>query len=299
MGLRDWWSKTKEKPITDVIRHKHKFVVMDNDSFKEKLSFQLSGINLFVTVGAIVIVLIVLTTVLIAFTPLREMIPGYTDSEMVEQTYQNATRIDSLETQLAEQEWLIATMQAVMRGDEVVEQTLAVDSTTNLQHLAVDYRHSREDSMLRAEVLREDSRYQVRQQRPSQNQADQAPAFMHLFFPPIHGTVQAAFSASERQYGIEVSAGGDQPVKAAYSGTVVYAGFAAEAGNIMVVQHPGNVISVYRNLSALLKHQGDVVRAGEPVAYAGSGTDKSRGPYLHFEIWISGTPVDPQTFISF
>ena len=77
MGIKNKWFKLKNSPITDVIKHKHRFVVMDTDTFKEKLSFQLSGVNLFVAVGATIIVLILLTTVLIAFTPMREWIPGY------------------------------------------------------------------------------------------------------------------------------------------------------------------------------------------------------------------------------
>ena len=76
MKIKEWWAKLRSKPVTDVIKHKHRFVVMDTDTFKEKFSFQLSGINLFVTIGITVIVFILLTTVLIAFTPLRECYGG-------------------------------------------------------------------------------------------------------------------------------------------------------------------------------------------------------------------------------
>ncbi len=78
--MKDWWIKIKSWPINDVIKHKHRFVVLDTDTYKEKFSFQLSGANLFVTLGITMIVLIMLTTVLIAFTPLRELIPGYTNN---------------------------------------------------------------------------------------------------------------------------------------------------------------------------------------------------------------------------
>ena len=134
MGIKDWWLKIKNSQVSDVIKHKHRFVVMDTDTFKEKFSFQLSGINLFVTVGITVIVLIVLTTVLIAFTPLCEYIPGYTDTEMIEQTYANAKKIDSLERAVADQEWVLATMQALMRGEPLGAQadSILADSTSKL-----------------------------------------------------------------------------------------------------------------------------------------------------------------------
>ena len=92
---------------------------------------------------------------LIAFTPLREFIPGYTNSEMVEQTYRNSVVIDSLERQLDRQEWMIQTMQDVMSGkvmpnaDEIQKK---VDSLSALGVTAIEYRRSKADSLLREEV---------------------------------------------------------------------------------------------------------------------------------------------------
>ena len=300
MGLKDWWAKVKSWPISDVIKRKHKFVVMDTDTFKEKFSFQLSGINLFVTVGITVIVLIILTTVLIAFTPLREWIPGYTNTSMVEQTYDNAKRIDSLENALDNQEWLIATMQAILRGDDLGTEfeQMQGDSTSTIQQTASVYRHSLEDSMLREEVEREDSRYQLKanQQTPA---VDATPAVTHLFFSPLKGKVINAFDAAKRHNGVDIAGSTNQTVNAAYSGTVILDGFTAEAGHVIAIQHPGNVVSIYRNNSLLLKHQGDVVRVGEPIAYVGSSTHPELGPYLHFELWVGGSPVNPEEYISF
>ena len=296
MGIKNKWFKLKNSPITDVIKHKHRFVVMDTDTFKEKLSFQLSGVNLFVAVGATIIVLILLTTVLIAFTPMREWIPGYTDNRAVEQTYANAKRIDSLQTQLENQEWLIATMQALMRG-ELPSEATAGDSaaTTTLRQQAAEYRRSMEDSILRAEVEREDNRYQVKD--ASSNLSDSKPTITHLFFTPLKGDVLTGYSNSHP--GVDIGGDGSRAVCAAYSGTVISANFTAEAGQVLTVQHPGNVVSVYRNCSSLLKRQGDVVRAGEPVAYVGSGSRKELGHYLHFELWVGGTAVNPEEHISF
>lgn len=299
MDLKDWWAKMKDKPLGDVIKHKHRFVVMDTDTFKEKFSFQLSGINLFVTVGITVIVLIVLTTVLIAFTPLREYIPGYTDTEMVEQTYANARRLDSLETLLDDQEWLLASMQAILRGDTVgpAFDSVRADSTASLEQVAKAYRRSVEDSLLRAEVEREDSRYEVKSSSVAPATAGSAvqSTVTQLFFAPMKGKVVRRFNATERHYGVDIAGNVNKPVNAAYSGTVVFAGFAAEEGHVLALQHPGNVITVYRNVSVLLKHQGDVVRAGEPVAYLGTGAD----PHLHLEVWVNGMPVNPEEYIPF
>lgn len=302
MKIKEWWAKIRSKPVTDVIKHKHTFVVMDNDTFKEKFSFQLSGINLFVTVGITVIVLIVLTTVLIAFTPLREWIPGYTDTQMVEQTYVNARKIDSLETQLANQEWMVSTLQAVLRGENPGEgdEEVKNDTSASLQQLAVAYRRSREDSLLREEVEREDNRYQVKPTSVAATMsAETTPAVSHLFFPPLKGKILTGYSATDRHLGIDIAGSASQAVYAAYSGTVVSANFTADAGYVIAIQHPGNVLSVYRNNGFLLKHQGDAVRAGEPIAYVGSSSLREETPHLHFELWVNGSPVNPEEYISF
>ena len=305
MGLKEVWATLKSWPVSDVIKHKHRFVVMDTDTFKEKFSFQLSGANLFVTIGVTVIVLILLTTVIIAFTPLREWIPGYTDNKMVEQTYANAKMIDSLETAMADQEWLLATMQAVIRGDVLGDEyeELKKDSNANLEQVAVAYRHSVEDSLLRREVEVEDNRYQVKADVSNSSTTtiiDAAPSVTYLFLAPLKGKILTPFDAVHRHNGVDISSSASQTVNAAYGGTVVFTGFTTESGHVIIIQHPGNVVSVYSNNSSLLKHQGDVVRVGEPIAYVGISTiHRELGPHLHFELWVGGNPVNPEEYISF
>ena len=253
--IKKWWNKVTDSRIGDVIKHKHRFVVMDTDTYKEKFSFQLSGVNLFVTVGITVIVLIILTTVLIAFTPLREWIPGYTNDNMVAQTYRNAKKIDSLEHQIENQEWMIATMQAVLRGENPGQEADATqgDCVATLQQATVVYRRSREDSLLRAEVEREDSRYEVRveatQSAPSASAslADKSPAITQLLFTPLKGKIVTPYDT--KHCGVDISAAAGQPVCAAYSGTVVFAGYTAETGHVLALQHPGGVVTVYQSNS--------------------------------------------------
>ena len=305
MKLSEWWLRMKTTPISDLIKHKHRFVVMDTDTFKEKFSFQLSGINLFVTVGITVIVLILLTTVLIAFTPLREWIPGYTNTETVEQTYRNAKRVDSIERLLTDQEWMLNTIQAVLRGDKMSDEAEQVkkDSAANLQQLAKVYRRSEEDSLLRLEVEKEDNRYEVKAFGAVPQSASTGPesaiAIAHLFFEPLKGKILTHFDAARRHLGVDIAAKENQVVNATYSGTVISANFTADAGYVMAIQHPGNVISVYQNNNSLLKRQGDAVRAGEPIAYVGNATAGKKVPNLHFELWVNGSPVNPEEYISF
>jgi lipoprotein NlpD len=74
-------------------------------------------------------------------------------------------------------------------------------------------------------------------------------------------------------------------VKATLDGTVIFTDWTLETGYVIVIQHAGNLISVYKHNAVLLKHEGDFVKAGEPVAIAGNSGEITTGPHLHFELW--------------
>ncbi len=152
--FRGLWNR--RHTIGDLVKHKHRFVVLDTETYKEKVSFQLSGINIFVFLGITSLVLIFLTALLLAFTPLRELIPGYSNAGMVEQTYENARVIDSLEHQLKAQEELLGDIQYVMLGKDPAERH-ADDAATNRKHDSVKaaptpYVKTKADSLLREDV---------------------------------------------------------------------------------------------------------------------------------------------------
>ncbi len=88
--------KKKEKWYRK-LRDKYKLVILNDETYEEKLSFKLSRLNVFVATGTIAILLIIITTIIIAFTRLREYIPGYTDVSLYEQLYKIEGLTDSLE----------------------------------------------------------------------------------------------------------------------------------------------------------------------------------------------------------
>ncbi len=119
------------------------------------------------------------------------------------------------------------------------------------------------------------------------------------FFTPIKGIVTNHFDASKQHFGVDLAAPRNEAVKAAYDGVVFFSEWTAETGNVLAIQHPANVITVYKHNSVLLRKQGAFVRAGETISIIGNSGELSTGPHLHFEIWINGTAVDPEKFMSF
>jgi murein DD-endopeptidase MepM/ murein hydrolase activator NlpD len=120
-----------------------------------------------------------------------------------------------------------------------------------------------------------------------------------LFFPPVKGLVTNTFNSKSEHYGTDIVASANEVVKATLGGTVTMAGWTLETGYVIELQHENNIISLYKHNAELLKHIGDRVKAGEPIAIIGNSGELTTGPHLHFELWYNGTSLDPQQYITF
>ncbi|MBR5831587.1 MAG: M23 family metallopeptidase [Bacteroidales bacterium] len=296
------------KTLKKEMGHKQRFVIMDSETFRERWSFQLSARNLFVAVGLSVIVLVVLTTILIAFTSLREYIPGYMQTDLVEQVHKSTATIDSLEQKLYEQDLMLANIKALIMGEEISEKEHKRDS---LKVKPGEDVRSKSDSLLRNEIESQD-KYQVKSSKSYADNADNLDGNHvyvnisdkglptdYLFYTPLKGKVISVFEPHKRHYGIDIAGSENAVIKSVYNGTVLFSDFTLKTGYIIAIQHPNNMISVYKHNSALLKHTGDVVRAGEPIAFIGNTGELTSGPHLHLELWYNGKAINPVEYISF
>ena len=91
----------------------------------------------------------------------------------------------------------------------------------------------------------------------------------------------------------------DSPVKAVADGTVIFEGFTADTGYVIIIEHAQGFISVYKHNSSIYKEQGELVKTGEVISSAGSTGTISTGAHLHFELWNDGYPVNPLNYINF
>jgi murein DD-endopeptidase MepM/ murein hydrolase activator NlpD len=115
----------------------------------------------------------------------------------------------------------------------------------------------------------------------------------------LQGIVSGRFSMEQKHYGIDIVAKANAPIHSIADGTVIFAGWTDETGNVIAIQHSGNLISVYKHNAKLLKQVGDIVSSGEAIAIIGNTGKYSTGPHLHFELWLKGNPVNPEQLIAF
>ena len=120
-----------------------------------------------------------------------------------------------------------------------------------------------------------------------------------FLFSPISGIVLSPYNVRSEHYGVDVVSKKNEPVKCVADGTVIFSDWTQESGYVISVQHKGNLISVYKHNSALLKKVGNFVNAGDIISIIGNTGELTSGPHLHFELWYNGNPVNPEEFVSF
>jgi len=119
------------------------------------------------------------------------------------------------------------------------------------------------------------------------------------FMPPVSGDVTSSFDLQKNHFGVDISAAKNTAVKAAANGVVISSGYTVETGYSIAIQHPNNVVTMYKHNSVLLKETGSAVKAGEAIAIIGNSGESTSGPHLHFEVWYKGRPANPVDYINF
>lgn len=285
-------NKEHKKKISEKLLDKYRLVILNDDTFEEKLSFNLTRLNVFVVVTVAVILLIALTTVLIAFTGLREYIPGYSSTALKQRAVELAYKTDSLQTVVELNNQYINSIQKVLTGDvkpiEFNRDSLLESQRMELEN--IDLAPIKEDTLLREMVAQED-KYNFLETATSKAN--------YALFPPLKGPLSEGYNLKDRHYGVDIVAAHNAPVKSVADGTVIFAGWTSQTGNVIIVEHSYGLLSVYKHNASLTKEQGERVKKGEVIATAGSTGEFSTGPHLHFELWSEGQPVNPIDFIDF
>ena len=288
----------KKAKIKDKIRKKYRVVVYSNDTYEEKAHFKLTLLNFFNILVASSVLLIVLVTYLIAFTPLREYIPGYTDVSLNRRVYEMERRADSLELVFKQKDLYINNLKKIINGEDFetdsVNSLLPKSSKTNFDNIVI--KNSEQDSLFRI-GYEEETRNNLFGNRIM---SDVSQEFKLVsFFAPINGIVTQHFNREAKHFGTDLVASNNSVIKATADGTVIYSDWTVDNGYCIGIQHNGNLFSIYKHNAVLLKEEGDFVNAGDAIAIYGNSGSLSTGPHLHFELWYNGTPLNPEDYISF
>ncbi len=282
--------KSKKQKRLQRWRNKFRFVILNDDTFEEVITVKLSPLNIFTVSVFTILFTIALTTIVIAYTPLKEMIPGYASSKLRRESINLALKADSLEKSVLLNQQYIAGIQRIMNGEIIDSVLIDIQEENDSLEAVVLSSPSAQDSAFRKWV-EEENEFTLNQNAPELD----IPQLM----APVDGLVTSVFESGIGHYAVDIASPKNTPVKSCYEGTVVYADWSSETGHVIIVQHERNLLSAYKHNSALLKSVGDFVRSGEAIAIIGNSGENSTGPHLHFELWYDGYAINPEEYIKF
>ena len=284
--------RLKRKIIKKKLFAKNRLVILNEDTFEEIFSLRLTLMNVFVvaTIGALLIIFI--TTYIIAFTPLREYIPGYASTQLKKDATELALKSDSLTHALKKNEAYIKSIKKVLTGDlqyaKFNKDSILAPVSEPVSEAQL--KPSKKDLKLRQEVEREDKYNLFEKAKPKVN---------IVLFPPVKGMITEKFNPKKKHYAVDIALAKNTPIKSILSGRVIFADWTPNTGNVVIIRHNNGFISIYKHAASVTVSQGDVVKTGEVIALAGSTGQESTGVHLHFELWKDGYPIDPSIFIEF
>jgi murein DD-endopeptidase MepM/ murein hydrolase activator NlpD len=286
-------SEKKSRKLFRKLTHKYRMVLLNEDTFEEVGNMRLTRLNLIALMGVFLILLVASTYSLIAFTNIRELIPGYPDATMRQHIRTNAMKLDSLEYEQAIRDQYFDNLNRIIAG-EVPE--MYMNDTTGMVDLQdITFLRSTNDSLLRQQVEAEE---QFRLSVLDEDESNRNLYDMH-FFTPVDGIITGAFSPADGHFGIDLVAAPNEVVKAALDGTVTMSTWTLETGYVIQIQHDDELLSVYKHNASLFKTVGQKVVAGDAIAIVGNSGELTTGPHLHFELWHDRVPLNPVDYIAF
>jgi murein DD-endopeptidase MepM/ murein hydrolase activator NlpD len=297
---------TDDRTLMQKLRDKYRLLIINDETFEEVTSVKLTPLSVYVAVSMLIVGTATIVTLLIVYTPIKRYIPGYGDFRRDEEIAQLAGKVSSFERELEAKDFYIKNLQKIMNGDieELTKKAVASETHPDAQAdtLPKDVDRIPEDDQLRAQVAT-GSLFDAEPVRTTVSNTiglrSDVPLEQLFFMPPVSGEITSAFDMQKNHFGIDIAAPKNTAIKATADGVVISAGYTVETGYSLAIQHPNNVVTLYKHNSVLLKKEGSAVKAGEAIAIIGNSGESSSGPHLHFELWHKGRAVDPSDYINF
>lgn len=283
--------KKRSKAFWNNIKFKYKLTIINENTLEEVVGLRVSKLNGISVLLSTLTVLFLVAAGIIAFTPLRNYLPGYMNSEIRAQVVENALRVDSLQQLVDRQNLYIVNIQDIFSGKIKADTVQSIDSLTAIREDSLMMHTQREEEFRKQYEDAEKYNLTTITDRPDVNGL--------IFYRPTRGMISAPFDAEKKHYGTDIAANPGESVLATLDGTVILSTYTAETGYLIQVQHNQNLVSVYKHCGSLLKREGDSVKGGEAIALVGNTGQLTTGPHLHFELWQKGRAVNPEMYIVF
>lgn len=258
-----------KRSLLERLQDNYRLVILDDDDLREVTSFSFSLLIFYILLSSIFVLLTIIVVSFIVFTPVKRWIPGYGEIKENTEFVELTKRIDQLEKQVKAHDTYTLGLKNMLKSIESAE---------------AEQKARQPEAINNRDVL----------------ESMKTRALDHLVFAsPLSGSISAEYDPAIQHLGTDIIAPKGTAIKSVMEGIVLSAEWSVESGNAVFIQHPRNIISVYKHNSAVLVKPGQKVQTGQAVAIIGNSGEMSTGPHLHFELWYDGQPVNPRNYISF
>ena len=275
--------------------HHFRIIIRNERNLSDIFSLRLTPRRFFVLGVSISFIIIMFTALLIAFTPLRVYVPGYTNPVEYNLYKKMLTRVDSIERLTAIQHNYLDNFYNVL-NDIVVSKEM----NEPMEGFSAEKRIKNKEKAEQAKKQVNDDAEQLLIEIADRSTKNYIPLPQYVasdvsfaFTMPAFGIVSKKFSIQERHFGIDIENEKGTLITAMADGVVIGIESSEKEGDILIIQHSGNMVSMYKNVGQIFKNKGSRVKSGDPIATMGNRGKESEKPYLHFEIWYNGSPVNP------
>lgn len=283
--------KRRNKAFWNNIKFKYKLTITNENTLEEVAGIRISKLNAIYLLAAMTIVLFVIAAAIITFTPLKNYLPGYMNSETRSQIVKNALRADSLQQALDKQKLYIVNIQDIFKGKIMADTVHSIDSLTNL----------RTDSLMPPTEREKEFRKQYEAtEKYNLISTNKDPSLEGIFLhTPSPGGITTHFNPGAKHYGVDIATRPDENIIAVLDGTVIISSYTPSGGYLIAIQHGQDLVTIYKHCGSLLKNEGDEVKGGEAIALGNRIKQLDPHPFLHFELWKRGRPINPEEYIIF
>ncbi|QZT35835.1 M23 family metallopeptidase [Halosquirtibacter xylanolyticus] len=282
------------KKFRDKLKDHYRVVVYHDITYHAVRQLRFSLRRFYLLVILLIIFIASASIALIAFTPIREFIPGFPSDDLRNEIIENTLAVDSLEHEIAIRDKYFRDFRRMLAGDDPVEvvQNNKLDTVVKID--SIKFKKFNHDSIFNEKIKEDKENLSFKDGNNSHMVLGSV-----LLFSPLKGKITSTYDIQKHQYGVQLTAPKGSTIFSTLDGTVVFSGYTVDDKYVIQIQHDNNIISVYRHNEELLKKVGDKVRAGEAIAIIGNRKRKKELPFLSFELWYKGVAVDPQLYIHF
>ncbi|MBD5192232.1 MAG: M23 family metallopeptidase [Bacteroidales bacterium] len=263
-----------------------KLSIVDLNRLHEVWGVRLTRQRVIATIAGALMLSVALGVLLITFTPLSFLLPGYLNSDSRNAYERLNMQTDSLNAVVSNQTVYLENLMALLLPDPEIVESPVVITEDSIHLIPVD--SLLPTSKIETEFVQrheENEKYKLSVLTP-------LPSKILPFTAPVKGAVNSTDNTATITQPVYTTPSG-ATVNSCYGGRVIASYFTPGSGATVIVQHPLNFISVYRGMERTRVSDGEKVSTGQSL-----GTMPSSSPQLHFELWLDGERVNPAEYFN-